>query len=61
MRVLIFFIKKIIAFDLFAKWVSEALVTVKEMLINNSNLAFYVYGDNATEEVNKLKSQLEDK
>lgn len=52
-------VAKIISFELFSKWVSDALVTVKEMLVNNSTLAAYVYGDNSLEEVEKLKLQLE--
>ena len=52
-------VAKIVSFDLFSKWVSDALVTVKEMLVSNSTLATYVYGDNAEAEVEKLKSQLE--
>lgn len=51
-------VAKIISFDLFSKWVSDALVTVKEMLVNNPTLATYVYGDKATEEVEKLRGQL---
>ena len=54
-------VAKVISFELFAKWVSDALVTVKEMLVNNPTLATYVYGDKATEEVEKLKTQLENK
>ena len=54
-------VAKIISFDLFSKWVSDALVTVKEMLVANFTLVTYVYGDNAEAEVEKLKSQLENK
>lgn len=52
------FVAKIISFDLFSEWVSDALVTVKEMLASNKNLAVYVYGDNADAEVKKIKEQL---
>lgn len=52
-------VAKIVSFDLFSDWVSDALVTVKEMLVNNKNLAEYVYGDKADEEIIKIKKQLE--
>ena len=52
-------IAKIVSFKTFSKWVSDALVTAKKMLIENSNLAEYVYGEKMVEEVNKLKEQLE--
>lgn len=51
-------IARIISFDEFEKWVTEALETVKNMLISNPSLATYVYGDNAKLEVEKLKFQL---
>ncbi len=51
-------VAKIISFELFSDWVSDALVTVKTMLVNNKSLADYVYGDNAEEEVKKIKEQL---
>lgn len=51
-------VAKIISFETFSKWVSEALVEVKKMLVNNNNLAEYVYGDKMNDEVNKLKEQL---
>ena len=54
-------VAKIISFELFSDWVSDALVTVKEMLISNNTLAEYVYGDNAQEEVDKIKKQLSQK
>ena len=54
-------VAKIISFELFSDWVSDALVTVKEMLISNNTLAEYVYGDNAQEEVEKIKKQLSQK
>lgn len=53
-------VAKIVSFELFSKWVSDALVTVKEMLVSNSTLATYVYGDKATVEVDKLKTQLKE-
>lgn len=52
-------VAKIISFELFAEWVSDALATAKEMMINNKALAEYVYGENADVEVNKIKEQLE--
>ena len=51
-------VAKLISFETFSDWVSDALVTAKEMLVNNSNLAKYVYGENAEEEVEKIKEQL---
>lgn len=52
-------IAKIISFETFSIWVSESLKTVKEMLVSNKTLAKYVYGDNADDEISKLKKQLE--
>lgn len=49
---------KSISFGIFSDWVTDALIKAKEMLINNKTLANYVYGDNANEEVQKLKKQL---
>lgn len=52
-------IAKVVSFDLFAMWVADALVEVKEMLINNKALAEYVYGKTkANAEVAKIKEQL---
>lgn len=51
-------VAKFIPFEVFSEWVKEALVKAKEMLVNNKTLASYVYGDNADEEVKKLKKQL---
>ena len=52
-------VARIITFELFSEWVSDALVEVKMMLISNNNLAEYVYGkDNAAEAVNKIKEQM---
>ena len=51
-------VAKIISFDLFSEWVSDALVEVKEMLVSNNALAKYVYGENAENEVAKIKEQL---
>lgn len=51
-------VARIISFDLFSEWVSDALAEVKKMLVTNSNLAEYVYGDKMESEVNKIKEQL---
>ena len=51
-------VARIITFELFSEWVSDALVTVKEMLINNPTLAEYVYGKSAAEQVEYLKKQM---
>lgn len=51
-------VARVISFELFSTWVSDALTEVKKMLISNKNLAEYVYGDNAEVEVAKLKEQL---
>lgn len=53
-------VAKVISFDMFSEWVSDALITAKEMLINNKTLAVYVYGENARLEVEKLKEQIGD-
>lgn len=50
---------KLISFDMFSEYVKDALRKAKEMLISNKNLARYVYGDTADEEIKKLKKQLE--
>ena len=52
-------VAKLISFELFSEWVSDALATAKEMMINNKALAEYVYGENADAEVKKIKDQLE--
>ena len=52
-------VAKLISFELFSEWVSDALVTAKEMMINNKALAEYVYGNKANVEVKKIKDQLE--
>ena len=54
-------VARIISFDTFSGWVTEALSTVKRMLVENPRLASYVYGIKAGEEVEKIKLQLEDK
>lgn len=54
-------VAKIISFETFSDWVSDALATVKEMLATNKSLAKYVYGDNAEKEVAKIKEQLGEK
>lgn len=51
-------VAKIISFDTFSTWVSDALLEVKQMLVSNRALAEYVYGDNAESEVDKLKAQI---
>ena len=51
-------VARIIAFDTFSGWVTEALSTVKRMLVENPRLASYVYGDKAIDEVAKLWEQL---
>ena len=52
-------VAKLISFEMFSDWVSDALVTVKQMLVSNESLATYVYGENADVEVKKIKEQLE--
>lgn len=52
-------VAKIVSFDLFSDWVKDALITAKEMLVNNKTLADYVYGENADAEIEKIKEQLE--
>lgn len=52
-------VAKLISFEMFSDWVSDALVTVKQMLVSNEALATYVYGDNADAEIKKIKEQLE--
>ena len=51
---------KIISFDTFSAYVSEALVEAKKMIINSSSLAEYVYGEHAETEVEKLREQVGD-
>lgn len=51
-------VAKLISFDTFSAYVKDALIKAKEMLATNKNLAEYVYGDNASEEVKKIKEQL---
>ena len=51
-------VARLITFELFSTWVSDALLTMKEMLINNPALADYVYGKNATVQVECLKKQI---
>ncbi|MEY8265069.1 hypothetical protein AALA79_01630 [Lachnospiraceae bacterium 64-25] len=50
---------KLISFETFSEWVKDALKEAKTMLTKNYNLATYVYGDKADEEVNKIRKQLE--
>lgn len=51
-------VARIISFDTFSGWVTEALSTVKRMLVENPRLASYVYGDKAIDEAAKLWEQL---
>lgn len=52
-------VARIISFEKFSDWVSDALYEVKQMLISNKTLAEYVYGkDNADAEVEKLRKQI---
>lgn len=51
-------VARIISFDTFSEWVTEALAKVKRMLVENPRLASYVYGDKAIDEVAKLWEQL---
>ena len=51
---------KIISFDTFSAYVSEALVEAKKMIINSRSLAEYVYGDYAETEVEKRREQVGD-
>lgn len=52
-------VARVISFEQFSTWVSDALLEVKQMLISNNTLAEYVYGkDNAASEVAKLKEQM---
>ena len=51
-------VAKVISFETFSDLVSDALVEVKEMLVNNKVLAEYVYGTNAETEIEKIKNQL---
>ena len=51
---------KIISFDTFSAYVSEALVEAKKMIINSRSLAEYVYGEHAETEVEKLREQVGD-
>ena len=52
-------VAKVISFERFSDWVSDALITAKQMLVSNRALAIYVYGENADAEINKIKEQLE--
>lgn len=51
-------VAKLISFNTFSDWVKDSLAAAKDMIVRNSNLATYVYGDNADEEVEKLRKQL---
>ena len=51
---------KIISFDTFSAYVSEALAEAKKMIINSESLAVYVYGEHAETEVEKLREQVGD-
>lgn len=52
-------IARLISFEVFEKLLTDALKQAKAMLVTNPALANYVYGDNAREEIKKLKEQLE--
>lgn len=52
-------VARIIPFKQFSDWVSDAVISMKKMLISNTALAEYVYGDKATEQVEYLKQQME--
>lgn len=52
------FVAKIITFETFSEWVSDALEAAKKMLITNYALAEYVYGGAADLEIEKLMKQL---
>lgn len=51
-------VAKIITFETFSRWVSDALVEVKQMIVSNDSLADYIYGANKEQEVTKIKEQL---
>lgn len=51
-------VAKIVSFDMFSVWVSEALSEVNKMLITNDTLAEYVYGERKELEVAKIKEQI---
>ena len=51
-------VARVVSFELFSDWVSDALVTAKEMLINNAKLAELVYGDKAADQVEYIKKQI---
>ena len=53
-------VAKIISFNTFSAYVSEALVKAKKMIINSRSLAEYVYGEHAETEVEKLREQVGD-
>ena len=53
-------VAKIISFNTFSVYVSEALVEAKKMIINSESLAVYVYGEHAETEVEKLREQVGD-
>ena len=53
-------VAKIISFNTFSAYVSEALVEAKKMIINSESLAVYVYGEHAETEVEKLREQVVD-
>lgn len=51
-------VARVISFEQFSKWVSDALLEAKKMLISNDALAEHVYGENADAEVAKIKEQI---
>lgn len=54
-------VARIVTFEQFSDWVRVALDKAKEMLVNNPKLAEYTYGNSWKSEVEKLRSQLNDK
>lgn len=51
-------VARVVTFEMFSKWVSDALVTAKKMIANNPTLAEYVYEENAQKEIARIKEQL---
>lgn len=53
-------VARMISFDVFSDWVTDALAVAKEMLVKNRSLAQYVYGNDAGSEIEKLQKQIAD-
>lgn len=52
-------VARVISFEQFSEWLSDALLEAKKMLISNNSLAVYVYGkENAAAEVEKIRKQI---